>query len=298
MKKCAYIAQVLKLTPTKYEKRNPMRKAYILNSYLILFVLFISVGLLSCSSTKKVKYFQDIPDSGQLKVISKAEYIPPVIKVDDILTVVVQTIDPSGASTATINMGNLPAPSTGTSLNPSAISSVGQQISSGYLVDKDGFINVPILGKIKVVGYSTSVAADTIRNVALKYFKEPTVMVRYSNFKISVTGEVLKPGIYVIPNEKISLLDAIALAGDLTIYGKRENVLLIRENLDGTKSPYRINLKKTDLMSSPIFYLRQNDVIYVEPGSGKAAATDASQARYYTLIGSLLSVLIVLFTRK
>jgi polysaccharide export outer membrane protein len=275
-----------------------MRKKHFLNVCFILLILFTSVGLFSCSSTKKVKYFQDIPDSGQLKAIAKAEYNPPTIQVDDILTVVVQTIDPSNASTAIINLGNIPSSSTGSALISTPATASAQQVSSGYLVDRDGFINIPIFGKIKVLGYTTSVAADTIRNVALKYLKEPTVIVRFSNFKISVTGEVLKPGVYVMPNEKVSVLDAIALAGDLTIYGKRENVLLIRENLDGTRTPYRINLKKSDIMSSPYYYLKQNDVIYVEPGGGKAAATDASQARNYALIGSLISVIIIFLTRK
>jgi len=251
--------------------------------------------IVSCSSIKKVKYFQDIPDSGQLKTIAKAEYVAPTIKVDDILTVIVETIDPN--NTAVINLGNVPISSTGTSLNQSSLASAAQQVSSGYLVDKDGNIEVPILGKIKVIGYTTSEAADVIKKVALTYYHDPTVIVRYANFKVSITGEVLKPGVYVMPNEKVSVLDAIALAGDLTIFGRRENVLLIRENPDGTKTPYRINLKKSDIISAPYYYLRQNDFIYVEPSSGKAAATDASQARNYAIIGSVLSVLIVLFTR-
>jgi polysaccharide export outer membrane protein len=154
-----------------------MRKIYFLNLYLISFILFFSVGLFSCTSTKKVKYFQDIPDSGQLKTIVKAEYVPPVIKVDDILTVIIQTIDPLSASTAIINMGNIPIASTGVSLNPSAISTASQQVSSGYLVDKDGNITLPILGKIKVEGLSTSDAADAINKIALNYFKEKTPMV-------------------------------------------------------------------------------------------------------------------------
>lgn len=298
MKNCAYIAHVLKLAPTKYEKRNPMRKAYFLNSYLILFILFISVGLFSCSSTKKVKYYQDIPDSGALKAIAKAEYTPPVIQTDDILTVVVQTIDPQ--NTAVINLGNIPVSSVGVSASSASspsLSAASQQ-SSGYLVDKDGFITLPILGKILVAGHTTSEATTIINEAALKYYKNPTVIVRFANFKISVTGEVLKPGVYVMPNERVSIIDALALAGDLTIFGKRENVLLIRENADGTKTPYRFNLKKSEFMSGPFFYLRQNDVIYVEPRMAKSDATDASQAKYISLAASVLSILIIIATRR
>ena len=273
--------------------------------FLFAPVIMLSLTIISCSSTKKIKYFQDIADSGQLKSISSASYLAPKVKVDDILSIIVQTLDPT--ATQIINVGN----GTGQG-SPSGSAAVGGQSSSsplslplspspsplGYLVDKDGSVTVPILGKIKVEGYTTSELQGIITDVASKYYKDPTVIVRFANFKISITGEVLRPGVYIMPNEKVGLLDAIAMAGDLTIYGKRENVLLIRENLDGTKTPYRINLKKSDILSSPYYYLRQNDIIYVEPGTGKAAATDASQARYYTLIGSALSVLIVLFTRK
>jgi len=268
----------------------------LLNTFFLLIPLLFSLLITSCSSTKKIKYFQDIPDSGQLKNIQGAIYKPPVIQNDDIITVLVETIDPQ--NTAVINMGNIPVSSTGTSLSPNSLSSITQQVSAGYLVDKDGFITVPILGKIKIAGFTTSEATEIIKNIALNYYQEPTVIVRYANFRISVTGEVLKPGIYVLPNEKVTILDAISLAGDLTIFAKRDNVLLIRENPDGTSTPYRVNLKKSISLSAPYYYLRQNDMIYVEPGTGKAAATDASQARYYTLVGSLLSVLIVLFSRK
>jgi len=271
-------------------------KKHLLKFLFYLLPVVVALQMVSCSSTKKIKYFQDIPDSGKLSKIQVALYKPPVIQNDDILTILIETIDPQ--NTAVINAGNIPLSSTGTSLSPSSLSSITQQVSSGYLVDKDGFVTMPILGRIKVAGYTTSEATDIIKKIATDYYLDPTVIVRYANFKISVTGEVLKPGIYVLPNEKVSVLDAISLAGDLTIFAKRDNVLLIRENSDGTSTPYRINLKKTDVMATPYFYLRQNDIIYVEPGTGKAAATDASQARYYTLVGSALSVLIVLFSRK
>jgi polysaccharide export outer membrane protein len=271
-----------------------MTKTFLHACVSILALLWLA-QLSSCSTEKKVKYLQDIPDSGALKNIPVTLYKPPVIQNNDILTILIATTDPN--NTIVINSANIPIPSV-TSSSPTSLSNLTQQTSAGYLVDADGYVNLPILGKIKVAGYTTNEATEIIRKLALEYYKEPTVIVRYANFKISVIGEVLKPGIYIIPNERVSVLDAISLAGDLTVFGKRDNVLLLRENSDGTETPYRINLKKSDIMSSPYFYLRQNDIIYVQPGTGKAAATDASQARYYTLVGSLLSVLIVLFTRK
>lgn len=259
-----------------------------------LLILLLSVILFSCSSTQKIKYFQDIPDSGALNKIANIEYQEPKIQIDDILTVLIETVDPS--ATMVINTGNVSTVNTGTMVGvPNPLSQ--QSSTSGYLVDKEGYIELPVLKRIKVAGLTTAQAKELIRAAAVKFYNDPTVIVRYANFKISITGEVAKPGTYIIPNEKVSILDALALAGDLTIYGKRENVLLLRENPDGSKMPYRINLKKSDIMSQPSYYLRQNDLIYVQPSNSKAAATDAAQARNYTLIGSVLTVLIVLFSR-
>ncbi|WP_413666306.1 polysaccharide biosynthesis/export family protein [Mucilaginibacter sp. Mucisp86] len=270
-----------------------MRKSYLLNSLVFLSIFLISAGLFSCSSSKKIKYFQDIPDSGQMKSLARAEYQEPTIQVDDIITILIQTVDPQ--ATAMINLGNIPVPGTASAVG--SASSLNQPVVAGYLVHKDGFVEVPVLGRIKLLGYTTSEAKDVVLKEAVKYYKDPTVIVRYANFKFSVTGEVAKPGVYITPNEKVSILDAISLAGDLTIFGKRDNVLLIRENLDGSRTPYRINLQKSDIISSPVFYLRQNDVIYVEPSKAKAAATDVAQARTFTIVGAALSVLIVLLTR-
>ncbi|SEO26577.1 polysaccharide export outer membrane protein [Mucilaginibacter gossypiicola] len=228
-----------------------------------------------------------------MKSLAKAEYQEPTIQVDDIITILIQTVDPQ--ATAMINQGNVPIAGAASAIG--SVSSSAQPVVAGYLVHKDGFVEVPVLGRIKLLGLTTGEAKELVLKEALKYYKEPTVIIRYANFKFSVTGEVAKPGVYITPNEKVSILDAISLAGDLTIFGKRENVLLIRENLDGTRSPYRINLQKSDIISSPVFYLRQNDVIYVEPNKAKASATDGTQAKTYTIIGAALSVLIILITR-
>ncbi len=269
-----------------------MRKSLIRRFCLFASILFFLLTFISCSTPKKIKYFQDIPDSGILKTIPKTEYLEPVIRVDDILTVLIATVDPQAS--AIINAGNIPTAATGSAVGSS---STLQQGVAGYLVDKEGNIAVPILGKIKVLGFTTSQAKDTIEKIASKYFKDASIIVRYANFKISITGEVAKPGVYVVPNEKVSLLDALTMAGDLTIYAKRDNILLIRENLDGTRTPYRIDMTKSILINSPYFYLRQNDYIYVEPSKAKIAANDLAQTRNITIISAILSLLIVLSTR-
>jgi len=265
-------------------------------AYIIL--LF---SLFSCSSTQKTKYFQNIPDSGRLEVIAKANFTEPKIQEDDILTIIIQTIDPQASST--INSGNVSSTNNTSGGTMPSLQNVSFGVpnlnnQAGYLVDKSGSVTVPVLGSIKVAGLTTTEARQVIQTAANSFYKNSSVIVRYANFKINVAGEVLKPGSYIMANEKVSILDALTMAGDLTIYGKRDNILLIRENQDGTRTPYRINLKKSDFMSSPYFYLRQNDYIYVEPGKGKAAATDVAQARNYTIAGSILSIIAIIFTRR
>ena len=255
--------------------------------------LLFSLTIFSCSSYKKVPYFQDIPDSGQMKTIPKTEYAEPVIQVDDILTILIQTFDPQ--ATTMINAGNIPVLNSSTVVSNTI--SPNMQSSAGYLVDKAGVVEIPILGKIQAVGLTTTELREKIRIEAVKYLKDPTVAVRFANFKVSLTGEVARPGQYIVPNEKVSIIDALAMAGDLTIFGKRDNVLLIRENADGSKSTYRANLNKSDVMSAPYYYLKQNDVIYVEPNKSKAASTDANQARTYTIVAAALSLIIVFLTR-
>jgi polysaccharide export outer membrane protein len=287
-----------------------MNKSFIWRFCLLAPVLLFLLAINSCSSTKRVQYFQDIPDSGKIKTIPAAIYNVPKIQEDDILSVLIQTVDP--LATQSINSGNTSVSGSSSSSGigsgalgqlasagvSSAISQSQLQPTSGYLVDKSGNINIPILGKVHAVGYTTSQLKDTIFKLASKYYNDPNVIVRFANFKVSVTGEVARPGVYIMPNEKVSFMDAITMAGDLTIYGKRDNLLLIRENTDGTKSLYRVDLRKSAILASPYYYLRQNDIIYVQPSSSKAASTDAAQARNYTIIGSILSLIAIYITRK
>lgn len=255
----------------------------------LITALFGVLVFSSCVVTEKSVYFNDISDTSKVTSVALAEFKEPVIQADDILSITVQTIDP--ANTASVNqMSVMPA------IGASSASSVGSQTVSGFLVDKTGMVTMPMLGEILVGGLTTFEARRLIYERASKYFKEPNVQVRFANFKVTVIGEVAKPATYTVPNEKVSLIDALGLAGDLTIYGKRENVLLVREN-NGKKEFVRFNLNSSDIFKSPYFYLTQNDVIYVEPGKGKVAANNAARTQTIAIIGSLLSVLIVAISR-
>lgn len=256
--------------------------------FVVLALLLVLI-LPSCVVTKKSVYFTDLPDSAVIRAITPAEYKDPVIQPDDILSISIQTIDP--ATSAAVNqVSSMPV------IGASSASATGAQTISGFLVDKNGAVTMPMLGNIKVTGLTTYQARELIQTKASQFFRNPTVFVRFANYKITVIGEVARPATYTVPNEKVTLLDALGLAGDLTIYGKRENILLVRDN-NGTKEFVRFNLNSSDVFKSPYFYLKQNDVIYVEPGKGKVAANNAARTQTLAIIGSVLSVLLVALTR-
>jgi polysaccharide export outer membrane protein len=270
-----------------------MFKSLTLPLLFICTILISSLFFSSCKTTKHIKYFEDIPDSGQVQTLKGADYIEPKIQVDDILTIIVQTVDPQ--ATVAINAGNVPSVSSGVS-TVSGGAAMTTPVS-GYLVGKDGNVELPVLGRLHLEGLTTNQARDLIKDKAAQFYKEPSIIVRYANFKVVVAGEVARPSTYVVPNEKVTILDALAMAGDLTIFGKRDNILLLRDNLDGTKTAYRVNLNKSELLAAPYYYLHQNDYIYVEPSKGKVAANDLSQTKTIAIFGSILSLLIVIASR-
>jgi polysaccharide export outer membrane protein len=250
------------------------------------------VSASSCTSYKNVPYFKDLPDSARAAIMN-APYKELVIKPDDILNINIQTIDP----TANAIFGQNTASPLGQVNNSVSLSSSQQQsLLTAYLVDKNGEVELPILGKLTLGGLTTKQARDTIQEHASVYYKSPTVNVRFANLKITVLGEVQHPGTFVLANEKNTIFDALGLAGDLTIFGKRENMLLIRDS-SGQSQLIRFSLNSTNLMRENFFYLKQNDVIYVEPNQSKIASLDASKTRLYTITAAVLSLLIVIATR-
>ncbi|NGM67261.1 hypothetical protein G5B43_18485 [Sphingobacterium sp. SGR-19] len=245
--------------------------------------------LISSCSVKKIVYFNDLPADTARILKQAAAFTEPVIQSDDILNITIQTLDPTTAAVANQSMAVQ-------AVGASSASNVGNQVISGFLVDKNGYVNMTLLGKVQVSGLTTYQARERITTLASQYYKDPTVQVRFANFKVTVLGEVTRPATYTVPNEKVTVLDALGLAGDLTIFGKRENVLLVRDQ-GKEKELVRLNLNDSEVFQSPYFYLRQNDVIYVEPGKGKAAANNAARTQTYAIIGSILSVLIIAVSR-
>jgi polysaccharide export outer membrane protein len=246
-------------------------------------LLWVSVLAIfaSCTSSKKSVYFLNQPTA---EIVTSNEGPKPVIDVNDLLSISVSSL--SAQASGTFNAVNTGGIVTNNYSVPSTP-------VSGYLVGTDGYIKFPQLGKIKAKDLTTAELEEYITNklLELKLLQEPIVTVRHLNFKVTVLGEVARPSVFNVPNAKISLLEAIGMAGDLTIYGKRNNVLLIREE-NNKKLTVRINLNSSDLLQSPYYYLKSNDIIYVEPNSAKV--TSASKTKeILPMIFSAVSLAII-----
>ena len=252
--------------------------------YRIILFLFLSVFFSSCVSNKNIAYFKDIQAINQAKLENAIAFVEPVIQPDDILSINIFTLNPQIG--AIVNQAAT-TPVLGGSTNNSLTTQ-----STGFLVDKNGEIELSLTGKIKVAGLTTYQARELIRDRVSKDYKNPNIQLRFANFKISVLGEVNNPSAYTLPNEKVTILDALSLAGDLTIYGRRDNVLIVRDN-NGSKEFGRLNLNSSEVFNSPFYYLKQNDMVYVEPNKAKASANNAPQIQTVGIITSILSVLIL-----
>ncbi|MFB6454307.1 polysaccharide biosynthesis/export family protein [Chitinophaga sp. Hz27] len=272
-----------------FKKEREIHNGPSRSSLRWLLGMWVVLGMFACKAPKNITYFRDIPDSVRFAEVNQTIYKTPEIQVDDILQVTIQTLDPT--ATTMLNQQGQSVPGT-----PPSVSTAPAPAINGYLVDKDGNISLPLIGKLQVKGKSTDAVRDEIQAKAAAYYKDPVVNVRFANFKVTVLGEVAKPSSYIMPNEKVSLLDALGMAGDLTIFGKRENVLLIRDN-DGKKEFVRFDLNKSNLFTSPYFYLHQGDVVYVEPNKNKVASTDMQQVKRISIMASVLSLLIVVASR-
>ena len=252
---------------------------------LVALALLVS----SCASTKDIAYFQN-------KMVNQPEKIDKhagiVIQPKDMLSIVVSSRNPE-----LVAMFNLPVVSY--QAGGEVALNASQQRLMGYVVDEEGFIDFPVLGKLNIVGKTRWEVAELVKNKLIQegYLSDAVVTVEFLNFKISVLGEVASPGTFSIDGDKVTVLQAISLARDLTIFGRRDNVSVIREQ-DGKRTIYEINLTDVDLFKSPAYYLQQNDIVYVQPNDIKArqSTTDDKTLRIASIGLSSGSLLISVVT--
>lgn len=255
---------------------------------LYFFLVIIFLG--SCRPTRNLSYFNDLQEQ-TVHVESIQNTKDPKIQPDDLLSITVNSLNPEANSL--FNRGTIPRAGTVTDFS---IDNRATNIhDEGYLVDKDGFIEYPVLGKIKLGGLTKEKAKCKLVAELQEYLKDPTVNIRYLNYRISVIGEVNRPSTFTIPSEKISILGALGMAGDMTAYGKRESVLIIREE-EGVRTMARVNLNSKEVLNSPYFYLQQNDVVYVEPDRMKQVQA-STNTRTISIISAATTLAIVIVSR-
>lgn len=250
--------------------------------YLALLLLFT---LASCASRKNIVYLQ--PSQIELENM-QTKYVPK-IQQEDLLTITVSAADVKATlpfSQQSVYQG-------------AASSGSDMAFKPTYLVDVNGEIDFPVLGKVKVGGLSRLEATDLLRSKLKQYIVDPGVNLTFANFKITVLGEVAKPGTYTLPQERVTVLEALGLAGDLTIKGIRSNVLLIREK-DGEKKMERLNLLSDSILNSPYYYLAQNDVIYVEPNGSQIRNSNLGQNTnvWISVSSIVISILTLIVTNS
>jgi polysaccharide export outer membrane protein len=236
----------------------------------------------SCTSKKKLLYFQ--ADS---QLPASSENYNPIFKKDDLLSIMVLGLNPDA-----VVPFNLPATMYFT--NTMGGYYQGAPTPPGYLIDVEGNIDFPVIGKIHLEGLSRSQAIELLKQKLSEYITKPSVNLRILNYKVTVLGEVKNPGTFTIPNERVTLPEALGIAGDLLITGKRNNVLVIRE-VDGKKSEFRLDLTAKDVFASPAYYLQQNDIVYVSPNRSKINSSVVNSTNVSIGI-SVLSLLITVTT--
>ena len=245
--------------------------------YVAYLVVCMAVFFTACTSTKKIIYLQDVVPLKQQEIEQKYEVI---IHGDDLLAI--NSRDPELALPF-----NMPMVSYQLGSNTG-----GQQRVLGYLVDTNGNIDFPILGEIHVEGLTRMQLTELIKNKLIEgdLIKDPIVTVQFLNFKISVMGEVGRPGSFTISGDRITLLEALSMAGDLTIYGRRDRVGVIREN-NGKRTILFHDLRSADIFNSPCYYLQQNDIVYVEPNKAKSGQSSINQNNSIGVWVSVISLL-------
>lgn len=248
--------------------------------YLLGSFLFLLLG--SCASKEDVVYFQN---AGSFETLVDRNSFTPKFKVDDLLSIHVSTLDPAVSAPFNLVRG---AEEGG--IAPEQVD---------YLIDEEGEIDFPVIGKVKIAGLSPDETRQLLRDRLSEYIRDPIINIRLKNFTVTILGEVRNPGTYPVNGERITILEALGMAGDLTIKGQRENVMVIRD-FDGTKVYSRIDLTRKEAMSSPVYYLTQNDIVYIEPNESavQSSQLDNRATIWISIVSTLITSTVIVLVNQ
>lgn len=250
--------------------------------------MFAIALLSSCASSKSITYFQsqNTDDAKYQATLLASDPIPLRIQSNDMLAIVVSSL--SEESNALFNVLNASA----VTIPRFSSGGGGGSQPIGYLVDASGEVSMPLLGKVKLAGLTLEEASEFTKNQLSRYIKEPTANVRILNHKFTVIGEVARPGIYNLDDNSTSLPEVIGMAGDLTVFGRRNNVMLIR-TVNNKREVIKLDLTSRKILNSPYYFIENNDVVYVEPNSGKITSTDRTLQLLPVVVSILTTTLLV-----
>ena len=248
--------------------------------FSLIVVIFFTFIMASCVSSKKVVYFNNLTDTTEAGLRNAQTIFETPIQKSDLLSIAVGGSNPEDLVTLNSGSGIIPGGATSTTKGV------------GYLVEADGKIQFPFLGRVQAEGLTRLQLEDTLINLFKDYTKNPVVNIKFLNYDYSVLGEVSHPGRFEMDNERTTILEAMGVAGDITLLGKRDNILVIRE-VNGQREFGRVNLLSKDIFKSPYFYLKTNDVVYVEPVRSKFLARSGAP-QYIGIAAAGITLLLTL----
>ena len=250
----------------------------------ILLAVLGALLFASCASRESIVYYQDIDQ--QTRVVGTHNTL---IQPDDLLMIIVSAQNPLAAEAYNLT--------TNLTVDPNDQSGTARREQQLYLVDSEGYIDFPVLGRLLIGGKTKEQVSDEMHALIAKDIKDAVINIRLMNYKVTVMGEVNRPGVHKINSERITLPEALSLSGDLTKYGKRDNILITRETTNGITTQ-RVDLTSTDFMQSDYFYLKQNDIVYVEPNKTRVNSSGVGPniSIYLTVISLLLTTTAIILS--
>lgn len=258
-------------------------------------ILFVTLLLGSCATNKNIVYFKDnIKNDSVVEEMAVSNKYESIIQSDDILAINITSISSITIEKDPVNIFKQGGTQYTLTATQAGLGANAAGMSTGYLVDREGFIDFPVLGKIKMSGLTIRQAKDALAGRLKDYVKDPVVEVRIINYKVVVLGEVRNPGTIIAPNHTINIIEALAAAGDIPVTGKKSNVLIVRENT-GKREFARLNLASKEVFNSPYYYLRQNDIVYVEPSKVRRQETSEFFRVYLPSLTSILSTILAVY---
>lgn len=264
------------------------------------FSLFLSILLFvsSCSEVRNIAYFQELKSKTDFLKLqqNQTDLYEARIKPKDLLSITVVSTEPEAS-----RIYNLVTPQIAGTADKGSVYSV--PMLQNYLVDNYGNINFPVLGKIEVIDLTRKELESKLQKMLSSAFTKemPIITIRINNYSVSILGEVVKPGKFETSNERITILEGLALAGDMTVYGKRDNVKVLREDANGKKKYFTLNLNDKNIIFSPAYFLEQNDIVYVEPNKSKSksanyGSAESYQIATYSLFITLTSLIVTVYS--